>query len=704
MKRAEAVKRISKLRTELDRHRYLYYVLDAPEISDAAHDALKEELERIESEFPDLVTPDSPTQRIGEKASGAFPKVRHASPMLSLFDAFSAQEMRDWEERTRKILGKQAGAGAPLDYHAELKMDGLAISLLYRRGQLVRGATRGDGQVGENVTANIRTIASVPLRLRAPSPKELRSRNFSEASQALITQALESGEIEVRGEAIMTEETLQRLNAANAKAGKPLFANSRNAAAGAIRQLNPAVTAERELDFYAYAIATDFGLTSHSSEHALATLLGFRSLSANKVCHGLAELLAFHDTWEKKRTKLPFECDGVVAVVDTMALWSQLGVVGKGPRYMMAYKFANEQATTRLNAVTWQIGRSGILTPTAHVEPVRVKGVIISNATLHNYDEIQRLGVRTGDTVILERAGDVIPKIIGVLPKLRTGKEKVIRPPLRCPMCGSSVSRTEGEVAFRCSNTDCYAVNLRRLEHWAGKNALDIIGLGPKVVEQLMQAGLVSTAADLYRLSKGDLLALDRFAEQSAAKLQAAIDASRSCELERFIFALGLPHIGEESARLLAGYFFKESAAKQKKLKNPSDLALLAHDFSEADLAGLPDVGPVVSHSIVAWFAKSANRRLLEELADLGFVFHSPRTVAKNTALSSQTFVLTGTLESLDRAEAKKRIIALGGSVSAAVSRHTSAVIAGSNPGSKLAEARRLGIPVWTEAEFLKKI
>lgn len=702
MKRAEAIKRLRILRAELDRHRYLYYVLDAPEISDAAHDALKNELEALETAFPDLITSDSPSQRVGEKASGSFPKVRHSAPMLSLFDSFSEDEMIAWEERTRKIL--DAGVSRPIDYHAELKMDGLAISLLYHQGRLVRGATRGDGQVGEDVTANVRTIASVPLQLRLPSAAELRAGGFSKDACARIQQALTSGDIEVRGEAIITEATLKRLNEENGKMGKPLLANARNAAAGAIRQLDPAVTAGRGLDFYAYAIPTDFGLVKHSAEHELAKLLGFRSLAANRLSHGLTELIAFHHTWEKNRGKLPFECDGVVAVVDDMSLWPKLGVVGKGPRYMMAYKFANEQATTRLNSVTWQIGRSGILTPTAHVEPVLVKGVVISNATLHNYDEIKRLGVRIGDTIIIERAGDVIPKIIGVLSKLRAGTEKAIRPPVRCPMCGSRVVREEGEVAFRCLNANCYAVNVRRLEHWASKNAMDITGLGPKVVEQLMQAGLISTPVDFYRLGKGDLLALERFGEQSADKLLAAIAASQTCDLGRFIFALGIPHIGEESARLLAGHFRAQAAERRVPLKTPADLAMLAASATDGELAALPDIGPIVSCSVIAWFAVRGNIQLLQELAAQEMTFSLPRAIKAAVAFAGQTFVLTGSLQHYTRADAKAKIVEKGGSVSGSVSARTAAVIAGADPGSKLEDARRLGIAVWTEDEFSKKL
>lgn len=704
MDKATAHSRIIKLREELEHHRYAYYVLDAPEISDAAHDALKNELEDLERRFPDLITPDSPTQRVGAKASGAFPKLRHATPMLSLFDAFGSEEMVAWETRTRKIVAEHNRELGAIEYHAELKMDGLAISLLYEKGILKRAATRGDGQVGEDVTANVRTIRSVPLRLRRPTVKELRSYGLSAESIELVGSAFEKGRIEVRGEAIMTEATLKKLNARYAKEGKALLANARNAAAGSIRQLDPAITASRQLDFYCYALATDFNLARHSQEHALAAAFGFRSLEANKVCHDLNELLAFHDRWEKKRSALPFECDGVVAVINDMSLWKTLGIIGKGPRYMMAYKFANEQATTKLLGVSWQLGRSGILTPTAQLDPVRVKGVMISNATLHNFDEIERLGLKIGDTVIVERAGDVIPKIIGTFPKLRTGRERAVKAPTHCPICGGAVVRLEGEVAYRCLNPNCYAVNLRRLEHWASKNALDIVGLGPKVVEQLMRAGLVTTPADFYSLTKGQLLELDRFAELSADNLLAAIARSKNPELERFIFALGIPHIGEESARLLAAFFQDRALVAQGSLESPDDLVVVATSQDEAALTDLPDIGAVVSASIAQWFREASHLRLLHRLSQLGFTFKARRKITAKGFFADKVFVLTGSLSSLTRSEAKSTIKQLGGSVAATVSKRTDYVIAGDDPGGKLAEAQRLNIKILSEREFLKQL
>lgn len=698
MNKDEANKRIIKLRAEINRHNYLYHVLDKPEISDAALDSLKNELQALENKFPDLITPDSPTQRVSGKALAKFPKVRHSAKMLSLFDAFSEAEMREWENRLLKILPVKQGRAA-LSYYAELKMDGLAVSLLYRKGKLVRGATRGDGQVGEDVTANLKTIEAIPLLLRIPNEAELNKLALKKEAKKIL-QVVLNGEIEIRGEAIMTEATLKKLNTLYAKEGKPLLANARNAAAGSIRQLDPKKTAERGLDFYCYDIATELGIEYHDQEHELAKLLGFKSLNANARCSNLDELISFHHRWEKNRAKLPFECDGVVAVVNDTRLWQTLGIVGKGPRYMMAYKFANEQATTKLLDVVWQVGRSGILTPTAKLAPVRVKGVTISNATLHNFDEIKRLQIKIGDTVIVERAGDVIPKIVGLLPKLRTGQEKIIGAPKLCPICGSKVVKVESEVAYRCINKNCYAVSLRRLEHWASKSAFDIEGLGPKIIEQLVKAGLVTNPADFYLLTKDDLLGLERFADISAANTIAAIAKAKRPTLEKFIYALGIPHVGEETAIVLAKALL--SWAK-KKINRPDELNGLIKNLDSSDFETLPDIGAKVAESIKTWFDNPAQIELLKKLTAIGLLF-SPSAVGQAGPLSGRSFVLTGTLSGLTRAEAKATIRRQGGEISESVSAKTNFVVVGENPGSKYETAKKLGVSVLTEKEFLKLI
>ncbi len=687
--------RIIKLRKEIERHNYLYHVLDKPEISDAALDSLKNELVKLETEFPQFITPDSPTQRVSGQALASFKKVEHSSAMLSLFDAFSEEDLCSWEERLVKILGSRT----QLDYYAELKMDGLAISLIYKNGSLIKGATRGDGRVGEDVTANLKTIASIPLRLRQPSQAELIKLGLKPEVIKKIKTSLANGTIEVRGEAIMTEAILKKLNEANKKQGKSLLANARNAAAGSIRQLDPKITAVRQLDFYCYDIATDFGLERHSQEHAVAKLLGVKILGFNKVCRNLKEVIEFHHYWDKHKTKLPFECDGVVAVVDKVKLYSTLGVIGKGPRYMMAYKFPAEQATTKLLAVDWQIGRTGTLTPTARLAPVKVKGVTISNATLHNFDEIKRLGVKINDTVIIERAGDVIPKIIGVLTKLRSGEEKDIKPPTKCPICNSAIKKINDEVAYRCINKNCYAVNLRRLIHWASKSGLDIASLGPKIIEQLVVARLVSDPADFYTLIKDDFLSLERFADLSATNLVKAIQGSKTPRLAKLIYALGIEQVGEETAWLLERQMVYWAKDKKLSLYTPVDLNKLFTYLTPADLEKLPDVGVKVANSILSWFERSLNQVLLEKLTRVGLSFTLPKITTSK--LTNKVLVLTGSLTKLSREQAKAMIRQLGGQVSESVSQQTDYVVVGEKPGSKYDKAKKLGLKILTEKDFL---
>ncbi len=703
MKYSEAAKRIEKLRQEINRHNYLYHVLDTPEISDAALDSLKNELQKLEQEYPALITSDSPTQRVSGKSLEKFEKVNHTSPMISLFDAFSEEDMNDWETRNKKIVSSSNKSIKDFEYYSELKMDGLAIALHYQSGVLWQAATRGDGQVGENVTANIRTIASIPLRLRIPTAVEFQKIGISKSNQKKIISALEQGNFEVRGEIIMTEKMLEKLNKKYAAAGKPLLANARNAAAGSVRQLDPAITAERKLDFYVYGLSgLDFD--SHHLEHEVAALLGFKILRENKLCKNLREVLAFHHYWEKHRERLPFECDGVVAVINQIALWQTLGVVGKGPRYMMAYKFAAEQGTTVVREVVWQIGRTGVLTPIAKVEPVRIKGVMISNTTLHNLDEIRRLNLKLGDTVIIERAGDVIPKIISVVTKLRNGKEKKINPPLRCPMCGSAVTQISGEVAIKCLNRTCYAVNLRRLIHWTSKSALDIPGLGPKIIEQLVQGGLVQDPADFYRLQKDALLSLERFAEISANNVIQAISDHKHIPLARFLYALGIFHIGEESAFLLATHVPEWAKKQDRKVQTPFDVGNIFFHLSKQVLEQLPDIGGVVSTSVYEWFRDPLHRTFLKELTEVGVTIEMPKKIIQKSAFVGKTFVLTGSLISLTRDEASTIIRERGGSVSGSVSKQTDYVVAGSEAGSKLDKAKRLGVTILSEQQFSKMV
>ncbi|MEI7498755.1 MAG: NAD-dependent DNA ligase LigA [Candidatus Falkowbacteria bacterium] len=696
----EVKQRIEKLRQEIDRHRYLYHVLDQAEISDAAHDSLKNELEKLEQAYPQFITPDSPTQRVGGLALARFAKVIHSRPMLSLFDAFTREDMADWQTRIAKIVPE-----SKLAYFCELKMDGLAMNLRYDKGLFIQGSTRGDGKVGEDVTQNLRTIESIPLRLRPPRLEELKKIGLTEIQSTSVLQMVEQGEIEVRGEAIMSNAVFTSLNKAYQKSGKPLLANPRNAAAGSIRQLDPKVTAERKLDFYVYAVITDFGLDGHLQEHELAKLLGFKVLSENKPAKNLEEVFAFHDYWEKHRDQMPFECDGVVVVVNDTTLWDKLGVVGKAPRYMMAYKFAGLQATTKILAVDWQIGRTGILTPRANFEPVNIGGVTVSRATLHNMDEIERLDLRLGDTVILERAGDVIPKVIEVLPGLRDGTEKKIHPPKQCPMCESEVARVPGEVAYRCVNTKCYAVNLRNLSHWSSRSALDIAGLGPKIVELLVREALVTDPADFYSLTVGDLSGLDGLGQKSAENLVSAISAKKEVPLARLLFGLGIRHVGEETAILLA----KQMRRADDRKSNSSVIAMnqfadFITQYSLEELQELPDIGPVVAKSIYDWFHDKHNLVLLQKLTKNGVLVILPpaNPTPSQSLFSGKTVVLTGTLAGLTRDEAKAKIREMGGDISGSVSAKTDFVIAGGAAGSKLDKAKSLGVKIFSEEEFLQ--
>ncbi len=705
MNQAQAAKRIKKLREEINRHNYLYHVLDQPEISDGALDSLKNELVQIEQKFPELITPDSPSQRVSGKSLEKFEKVSHTSPMISLYDAFSEEDMQDWEARNLKIISNSETSKSKLEYYAELKMDGLALSIVYKQGKLWRAATRGDGQIGENVTANIRTITSVPLSLRIPTKLELEKIGINKAVTQKILDSIKNGEIEIRGEVIMTEATLKKLNKMYQAQGKPVLANARNAAAGSVRQLDPSVTAERQLEFYVYGLATDFELGSHHLEHELAGLLGFKVLRKNSVCKDLKAMIDFHHYWETHRHNLPFECDGVVAVVNEVNLWPVLGVVGKGPRYMMAYKFVAEQGTTVVTDVIWQIGRTGVLTPIAKLEPVRVKGVLISNSTLHNLDEIRRLDVRIGDTVIIERAGDVIPKIISVLTKLRDGSQKIIKPPKFCPICGDKIMQSKDEVAIRCINQNCYAVNVRRLTHWVSKSALDIPDLGPKIIEQLIQANLIADPADLYTLKKGDLLLLDRFAEKSVDNLIKAIAEHTEIPLARFIYALGIIHIGEESAQTLNKIIPEWAKKYRVKVKTPEDVAKVFSYISLDDLQNLSDIGEVVAKSIYDWFHDSVNLNFLRHLTKVGVTLkiNKPAEV-KDQNLQGKTFVITGTLQRLTRDEAHTIIRAKGGQVQKTVSKKTDVLVAGSEAGSKLVSAQKLGVTILNETDFLEII
>lgn len=704
MNQREAKIRVDKLKAEIDFHRHNYHVLDRETISPAALDSLKNELYHLEMEFPELITADSPTQRVAGKPLSKFKKVIHSRAMISLFDAFSEDDMLSWEERNSNYLKRTIEE----DYYCELKLDGLAINLRYENGLLVSGATRGNGKVGEDVTGNIRTINSLPLKLREVSIKELKALGLSVSDSERFRKLLTSGVIEVRGEAIMNKATLESLNKKYAISGRPLLANTRNAVAGSIRQLDAKVTASRQLNFFAYDLLLsnyERGeiVSRRDQADQLTKLLGFRTLAQNKVCRNLNEVFSFYRDIEKGRAKLPFEIDGTVVKINNLRLWDVLGIVGKAPRYMMAYKFSAEQATTRVKEVVWQVGRTGALTPTAILEPVKVGGAVIGRSTLHNFDEIKRLDLRLFDTVIIERSGDVIPKVISVLTKLRTGKEKIITAPSKCPMCAGEVIKASGEVAFRCRNRRCYAVKLRQIIHFVSKGAADLDGLGPKLIEQFLTAGLIKDAADLYLLKKEDLLSLERFAEKKADNVISVINSRRELPLSRLIYALGIRHVGEETAQLLADTI--SPRLSQHEQNTPQELLTVFKSLSKEELEALPDVGAVVARSIEEFWQTGAGPELVSKLELCGVTIVREKKInIEGGPLNGQSFVLTGSLSSLTRPEAKDKIKALGGRVKDSVVSDLDYLVVGDDPGSKLAKAKKLGVKILAEEDFLKMI
>ncbi len=684
MKRQEAKQRIEKLKKEINYHRYLYHVLDRQEISDAAHDALKNELEELELQFPELVTADSPTQRVGGEPLEKFKKVAHSAPMLSFNDAFSEEEMREWEERIVKLLPKEKH----YSYYCELKIDGLAISLIYEHEVLKTGSTRGDGKVGEDVTQNLRTIASLPLRLLE---KERAIASIRKLKKSLVPGFKKKyrGRVEVRGEVFITKKEFARINRDRKKQGASSFANPRNIAAGSVRQLDPKVTASRRLDSFAYALMSDLGQETHEDEHILLSALGLKTNNNNKYCKSLREVFDFYTRWAPNREKLPYEIDGIVVIVNDNSVFRRLGTVGKASRGAIAYKFAGMEAVTRVEDIKVQVGRGGSLTPVATLRPARVAGVVITHATLHNMDETIRLDVKIGDTVIVQRAGDVIPDIVRVLPKLRTGKERAFRMPKKCPVCGSRVVRHKGEVAHYCTNKKCFARSHKWIKYFVSRGAFDIEGLGDKIIEQLMNEGLVSDPADLFKLTEGDLVPLERFAAKSAANLVAALKTGKHISFPRFIYALGIKHVGEETAIDLA--------------KNFGSVESLQHATLE-QLQSIRDIGGVVAKSVHEWFRDKENVKFLQNLKKAGVKIKSEKREAKSEKLRGKTFVFTGELGRFTRDEARDKVRELGGESASSVSKSTAYVVIGSDPGSKYEKAKKLGVKILNEKEFLKLI
>jgi DNA ligase (NAD+) len=659
-------KKIEALRENVRHHEYLYYVLDHPEITDAEFDKLMQQLKGVETEHPELVTADSPTQRVGGKPREGFVKVPHSSPMLSLDNTYNEEELRAWERRVHELSGRR-----DVDYVSELKLDGMSLALIYQDGKLVRGITRGDGSVGEDVTPNVRTVRSVPLSI----PKE-------KLKKAGIPQ-----DFEVRGELLMPLAAFQRMNEERESKGLSIFANPRNATAGTVRQLESKITAERRLDYFSYMLLKNG--RSYFDRHwkTLDALdaAGFKVNQNRKLVHGIDEAWEFIQQWEAKRDSLPYEIDGIVIKVDRTSLQDELGFTGKAPRWAIAYKYAARGGVTKLEGIRWQTGRTGKLTPVAELAPIPIGGTTVRNATLHNMDEIQRLDVRIGDWVRVERGGDVIPKIVSVDTEHPRGT-KEIKEPEKCSVCGTKVVRTEGEVDYRCVNANCPAKLLGTILHFASRGVMNIDGMGESLVNQLIERGLVKNVADIYDLTKETLLGLERFAEKSAQNILDEIENSKKLPLERVIYGLGIRMVGERTAQFLAEHFGSMEEVEKA---------------SAEELQKVNEVGPRIAESIVEFFSNAANRKLVDRLRDAELKM-SGQKKQRGTKLAGKTFVLTGTLAHFTRDEAKKMIEDAGGKVTGSVSKKTNYVVAGADAGSKLDKAKELGVKVIDEREMEK--
>lgn len=660
-------KRIEKLVREIQDLRHQYHVANAPNITDDVYDSLGRELKSLVAAHPEYADIASAIDRVAGKPLAKFSKVEHVVPMLSLNDVFSVEELHEWEARVKKLLP----SSSKIEYFCELKLDGLAVSLIYENGIFVRGATRGDGRIGENITENLKMIETIPLELRSPYPAY----------------------VEVRGEAVMSKATWTKLNKQNAKEGKQPFANTRNAAAGSLRQLDPALTKERHLDFFAYDIADMRGKEephTHSQKHALLEQLGFMVEQSQKRCKTLKEVEAYIAQFEKKRPDFLYGTDGIVVCVDDLSQQNILGVVGKAPRYVAAFKYPAEKATTVIESISINVGRTGVLTPLAHFRPTLVAGSTISKATLHNMDQIERLDVRVGDTVVIQKAGDVIPEVVEVLVRLRTGKERKFKMPTKCPVCDGAVekrvvgTKNTESAAYYCANSTCPAKNRRGMQHFV--NAFEIYTVGPKILDRFKDEGLISDAADLFALKKEDFVALDRFGEKSADNIIASIAAKKNVPLGRFLYALGILHVGEETARQLALHFGSLERLRSATLEEISEV---------------PDIGDVVSSSVYNYFKQKENIVFLEKLSANGVTIEK-QAKQKAGPLTGKIFVITGVLSSMSREKAKEEIQARGGKVAGSVSAKTDYVVAGESAGSKLKEAQKHGTKVLDEAAFSK--
>lgn len=654
MNEIDAQKRIQLLRKEIEHHRYLYHVRDTQEISDGALDSLKDELESLEEQFPHLITPDSPTQRVGGQALPEFQKIPHSKRMLSLNDVFSFEEITDWEKRTQKIIPEEN------EYFVELKIDGIALSLIYEDGVLQRAATRGDGLVGEDVTVNAKTIESIPLRLRGEH----------------------AGIVEVRGEAYMLKKDFEVMNKKREKVGEELFANPRNIVAGSIRQLDSAIAKSRPLRFFAWEVTQGIEVQTRDEEYEVLQELGFPVPPNAQHCKNLEEVAAYIIKAEKKRLEHPFQVDGLVVKINNCSRYERLGVVGKAPRGAIAFKFPAEEATTIVEKIDVQVGRTGALTPVAHLHPVRVAGTTVSRATLHNADEVRRKDVRVGDTVVIRKAGDIIPEVIRVLPSLRPKDSKPFHMPKKCPICGSAVEKDAEGIVVRCVNQECFVREQQQILYAVGRAGFNIDGLGDKIVEQLLQEGLISSAPDIFRLTEGDLLPLERFAEKSAKKLVEEIQSKKTISLPKFLTALGIPNVGIVTAQDIARAYGNLDAITK---------------LSTEEFETIEGVGEKVAQALVDFFASKYGSMMLREYLEVGVVVQQE---SKRGPLSGKTFVFTGTLQHITREEAKQNVLTRGGRVASTVGVGVDYVVVGADAGSKEEKAKKMGLTSINESQF----
>lgn len=651
-------KEAEKLREELNYHAHLYYVLDKPEISDAEYDKMYRRLQELEGQYPDLITPDSPTQRVGDKVSGEFAEVKHSRQRLSLDDAFSMQEVEEFQTRAKKILDEH------FDYVCELKIDGLQMVLTYKKGLLATAATRGDGTTGEDITHTAKTVRDIPLKL------------------------LRSADIVVSGEIYISKKDFEKINSQQKKSGGQAYANPRNLAAGTVRQLDPKVASERHLRSFVYDVEGDIEPKTQAEVLGVLEELGFSVNPEHKLAHSMDEVGEFIKTWTAQRGSLPYEVDGVVVKINEIRQRQILGATAKAPRWAIAYKFPAEQKETEILSIEVQVGRQGTLTPVAILEPVKLAGTTVSRATLHNEDEIFRKDVRVGDTVVVQKAGDIIPEVVGVVKKKRPKSTRQFKMPDKCPICGGRVVRVEGEAAHKCVSKNCFVMQLRKLQHFVSRDAFDIEGLGEKIIEQLYKAGLVRDPADFFTLKEGDIEPLERFAEKSAKNVVQAINGAREVTLDRFIYALGILHVGSQTARDVAGSF--------------GTLESIKHAWKE-DWMEIDGVGPKVGESIYSFFQDEQAQALVAKLLKVGVKVKPPEKL-KSNKLRGKTFVVTGTLQSMSRDEAEAKVRSLGGKASGSVSAKTDYVVVGDNPGSKYDKAVKLKVKILTEAEFNRLI